>query len=125
MDLCATPLTLLYRSLRKLRISPSLTSQKSSWYLLTNLRVFTKRKPTVFGHTSGGRYQSVVGAKTRQPDDWLHTHHYGRERKVVIWSEKLHRFQEVIATTDRPSDVDGFPSAQRKAVVTLGTNPEP
>ena len=48
-----------------------------------------------------------------------------REKKELIWSEKLHRFQEVIATTDRPSDVDGFPSAQRKAVVTLGTNPEP
>src|SRR5205823_10550931 len=26
----------------------------------------------------------------------------GRERKEVIWSEKFHRLQEVIATMDRP-----------------------
>jgi hypothetical protein len=62
-----------------LRIPPSLTSQKSSWYLLTNLRVFTKRKPPVFGHTSGGRYQSVIGAKTRQPEQLDIYHGVGQE----------------------------------------------
>ena len=46
-------------------------------------------------------YQSVIGAKTRQPERMV-TPHSGRERKEVIKSENLHRFQEVIATTDRP-----------------------
>jgi len=49
--------------------------------------------------------QSVVGTKMRHQER-LVTHHSGRERKEVIGSEKLHRLQEVIATTDHPSATD-------------------
>ena len=48
--------------------------------------------------------QSVVGAKTRQLERLI-TPHGARARKEVIWSEQLHRIQEVIATTVRPLGV--------------------
>jgi len=61
----------------------------------------TKEKRRFSGILVVEEYQSVVGAKTRKPER-LVTQHSGRERKEVIRSEKLHRIQEVIATTDHP-----------------------
>jgi len=65
--------------------------------LAQNFGVFHDEKPVLFRQTSGGRRPIGVGAPALT---LVHTSR--RKRKEVIWSEKLHGIQKVIATTDHP-----------------------